>query len=167
MRANHSAMPVRRACYGGRYGGQSAPTGSPRWCVEPPKCAVAVQCWTRRCADPRGVRHGGGAGDALGSAVKPLWAKEKFAVCRPSCGRNGRRLCDWHMGCIHNGTGDFVWKSGLIQANGNAAGNSAHLTPPAVGAECRQRFFAQAVPGSAAPEPPDHGARVTVLLPEA
>ena len=27
------------------------------------------------------------------------------------------------------------------QANGNAADTSAHLTPPAVGAECRQRLF--------------------------
>jgi len=47
----------------------------------------------------------------------------------------------WHIGCIIQVTGDFVCKCGLTKANGNAVGNSAHLTPPAVSAECRQRFF--------------------------
>jgi hypothetical protein len=72
---------------------------------------------------------------ALKGIEKTPWRSQHVAATRCAASR-------WHMGCIDKVTDDFVCKCGLlIRANGNAAGTSAHLTPPAVGAECRQRLF--------------------------
>jgi hypothetical protein len=125
---------------------------SPRWCVASRLCAVAGHFF-----------HGGGESRYVPSKaeeppgnVEPRsspYGEKKNLRCAgfPLMG-NGWPPWGWHMGCIDNDTGDFVWKSGLIEANGDAAGNSAHLTPPAVGAECRQRFFSPAT--LSLPDPP-------------
>src|ERR1017187_1362239 len=110
-----------------------------RWCVAARHCAVAGQFRAiGRLPDGNRV--------AALIALKPLLRIEKKSSTAHRAPGEGSRAVAGISVAFRTATGDFVCKCGLIQANGNAAGSSAHLTPPRGGRRMSAAsFFARTI----------------------
>jgi molybdate transport system ATP-binding protein len=108
------------------------------WCSGRLACAAEVQR-TGSVARRVAINATGRGSAPLCNLMKDISKLSDPQIQSVSAGSAADR---WHIGCINESNRRFrLLQVRPYQANGNAAGNSAHLTPPAVSAECRQRFF--------------------------